>query len=59
MEEYKGLEKAVEMLEEMGKYCARDIEDINKELKELEEIGFNCYFDSNSDYIIWEDYSKE
>lgn len=56
MQEYKGYEKAVEMLEEMGRYYAGDVEDIKKELEELEKLGFDCYFDSNSDYIIWEDY---
>lgn len=56
MQEYKGYEKAIEMLEEMGRYYAGDVEDIKKELEELERLGFNCYFDSNNDYIVWEDY---
>lgn len=59
MAEYKGYEKAVEMLEEMGKYYGANIEDVAKELKELEKLGFNCYYDSNTDYIVWEDYQEE
>ena len=52
MTEYKGMEKRIELLEEMGKYYAADIENIEKELEELKKLGYDCYFDSNSDYII-------
>ena len=60
MEELKKeYERAIEMLEEMGHYVACDVEDIKKELENLEKLGYNCYFDSNKDVIVWEDYKNE
>lgn len=52
------MEKRFELLEELGKYYAARIENIEKELEELEKFGYDCYFDSNSDYIIWSDYQE-
>ena len=52
------MKKRIEFLEEMGEYYVADIENIEKELKELEKLGYNCYFDSNTDYVVWIDYEK-
>lgn len=55
----KEYERALEMLEEMGYYMAFDIDDIKNELDNLEKLGYNCYFDSGKDKIIWEDFKNE
>lgn len=52
------MEKRIEFLEEMGKYYVAGIDNIEQELKELEKLGYDCYFDSNKDYIIWSDYQE-
>lgn len=52
------MEHRLELLEELGKYSALEINDIEQELKELEKLGYDYYFDSDKDYIIWSDYKK-
>lgn len=43
---------AVEMLEEMEYYNACNIDDIKAELDNLKTLGYDCYFDSNTDRIV-------
>ena len=52
------MEHRLELLEELGKYSALEIDNIEQELKELEKLGYNCYFDSDKDYIVWSDYKE-
>lgn len=42
----------IEMLEEMGYYNTCNLDNISLELKNLQTLGYNCYFDSNTDRIV-------
>lgn len=51
------MDKRIEMLEEMGHYIMGD-GDVLQELKEMEKEGYNCYYDNNTDKIVWVDYKE-
>lgn len=53
------MERAIEMLEEIGYYDATGIVNITQELKELEELGYICSYDVNKDRIILNEIIKK
>ncbi len=46
------MKKAIEFLEEMGQYSTIGIDNIKKELENLEKMGYDVYYDANKDMII-------
>lgn len=53
------MDRRIELLAELGKYSAINIDDIDSELNYLQKLGYNCYYDHNSDQIVWEDFVKK
>lgn len=52
------MDKRIEFLEEMGCYVMGD-GNIIEELRELEKAGYDCYYNNNTDEIVWVDYKGE
>lgn len=50
--EVNKMERAIEMLEELGKYSAENVKNISEELKQLELLGYICHYDVNTDSIV-------
>lgn len=50
----KVTERMLEMIEEMGKIPAMNIDNLEDVVDELKELGYEAYLDNSTDYLIVE-----